>query len=80
MRDDADADVADVTDNTEALILNQHKTFRAKYESLEKKAQAKEVQLNSRWKSEEEERKRKAEEEEENKFDYSSYLLESKKT
>ena len=35
--------------------------------------------LSERWVKEEEERKRKAEEEEENKFDFSSFLLESKK-
>lgn len=35
--------------------------------------------MNQRWAKEEEERKRKAEEEEENRFDYTSYLLETRK-
>lgn len=36
--------------------------------------------LGERWLKEEEERKRKQEEEEENKFDFSSFLLDSKKS
>lgn len=38
-----------------------------------------EVQLAERWSKEEEERKRKQEEEEENKFDFNSFMLETKK-
>lgn len=47
--------------------------------ALEIENQERERSLGERWLKEEEERKRKAEEEEENKFDFSSFLLESKK-
>ena len=41
--------------------------------------QERERQLADRWAKEEEERKRKQEEEEENKFDFNSFMLETKK-
>jgi len=79
LKDDIDQDVIDQTENTEAFLLNQHKILKVKFSNLQLKCIDHENALSQRWNKEEEERKRKAEEEEENKFDYTSYLLETKK-
>lgn len=77
---DADMDVADATDNADVILLRDRKVLSAKYEALEAENVERDRQLSERWVKEEEERKRKAEEEEENKFDFSSFLLDTRKT
>lgn len=79
LKDDLDQDVIDQTENTEAFLLNQHKILKVKFTEYEQKCLTHESELTLRWNKEEEERKRRAEEEEDNKFDYTSYLLETKK-
>ena len=79
LKDDIDQDVVDVTENTEAYLLNSHKVLKAKFSKIQQKCNDYESTLTARWSKEEEERKKKAEEEEENKLEFTSYLLESKK-
>lgn len=66
-------------ENTDVVLLQERKTLAPKFNVLEVDNLARETTLNERWQKEEEERKRRQEEEEENKFDFSSFLLESKK-
>lgn len=72
--------MADATENSDVVLLQERKTFSSKFMALELENQDRERLLSDRWLKEEEERKRKQEEEEENKFDFSSFLLESKKS
>ena len=66
-------------ENTDVVLLQERKTLAPKFNALEVDNATRETSLNERWQKEEEERKRRQEEEEENKFDFSSFLLESKK-
>lgn len=79
LKNDPDQDVADATENTDVVLLQERKTLSPKFAALEVEVQEREARLVERWQKEEEERKRKQEEEEENKFDFSSFLLEAKK-
>lgn len=71
--------MADASENTDVTLLQERKTLGPKYVRLELENQERERQLADRWAKEEEERKRKQEEEEENKFDFNSFMLETKK-
>lgn len=70
--------MADATENTDVVLLQERKILSAKFANLELESQERDRILNERWLKEEEERKRKQEEEEENKFDFSSFLMEKK--
>lgn len=78
LKDDPDQDVADATENTDIVLLQERKILSPKFIALEEESQERERLLNERWVKEEEERKRRQEEEEENKFDFTSYLLDKK--
>ena len=78
LKDDPDQDVADATENTDIVLLQERKILSPKFLALEEESQERERLLNERWVKEEEERKRRQEEEEENKFDFTSYLLDKK--
>jgi hypothetical protein len=79
LKNDPDQDVADATENSDVVLLQERKILTPKFTALEAESQERERHLGDRWNKEEEERKRKQEEEEENKFDFTSFLLESKK-
>ena len=79
LKNDGDQDVADAMENTDVILLQERKTLAPRFNALEVDNLRRETGLNDRWLKEEEERKRRQEEEEENKFDFSSFLLESKK-
>ena len=79
LKNDPDQDVADATENSDVVLLQERKILSPKFVALEVESQERERHLGDRWNKEEEERKRKLEEEEENKFDFTSFLLESKK-
>lgn len=79
LRDDADNDVADATDNTEYQLLKTHKAAAREYEEQEKRLLERTKKLKVREDKEVEERKKKEEAEEENKFDFGSFLLENRK-
>jgi len=79
LKNDPDQDVADATENSDVVLLQERKILSPKFAALEAESQERERHLGDRWNKEEEERKRKLEEEEENKFDFTSFLLESKK-
>jgi len=79
LKNDTDQDVADASENTDVTLLQERKTLGPKFVALEIENQERERLLAERWSKEEEERKRKQEEEEENKFDFNSFLLETKK-
>ena len=70
--------MADATENTDVVLLQERKTLSPKFAALELENQERERLLSERWLKEEEERKRRLEEEEENKFDFTSYLLDKK--
>lgn len=70
--------MADATENTDVVLLQERKTLSPKFVALEIDCQERERLLSERWLKEEEERKRRQEEEEENKFDFNSYLLDRK--
>lgn len=78
LKNDPDQDVADATENTDVVLLQERKTLSPKFVALEIESQERERLLKERWIKEEEERKRRQEEEEENKFDFTSYLLDKK--
>mmetsp|Transcript_16653 Transcript_16653/g.22486 ORF Transcript_16653/g.22486 Transcript_16653/m.22486 type:complete len:250 (+) Transcript_16653:1841-2590(+) len=78
LKNDPDQDVADATENTDVVLLQERKILSPKFVALEEESQERERLLNERWVKEEEERKRRQEEEEENKFDFTSYLLDKK--
>lgn len=80
LRDDADNDVADATENTDYELLKIHKTAVAKFNIQEKELLVRQKLLQAREDKEIEERKKKQEEEEENKYDFGSFLLENRKT
>ena len=71
--------MADATEYTDVVLLQERKKNGPKFAALEIEIADRERILADRWQKEDEERKRKQEEEEENKFDFSSFLPESKK-
>ena len=79
LKNDPDQDVADASENTDVTLLQNRKTIGPKFAALDIENQERDRVLAERWAKEEEERKRKQEEEEENKFDFNSFMLETKK-
>ena len=58
LKNDPDQDVADATENTDVVLLQERKTLSPKFAALEIECQERERLLSERWLKEEEERKR----------------------
>lgn len=59
LKNDPDQDVADTTENTDVVLLQERKKFAPKFAALELEVKDRERILNERWQKEDEERKRK---------------------